>query len=290
MKPYAFEYSRPASVEEALELLDGEDDPRILAGGQSLLPILNMRLAQPSRIIDIGRLPGLSDIERTPQGNVRIGALARHADVMTNAHVRDHLPLLAEAMTHVAHPAVRNRGTFGGSACLADPAAEIPCVSVALDGEFHLRSPRGTRVVKARDFFLDVYETDLAADEIMIAAEFKPAEPDERFAFFELSRRHGDFAIVGLACRAIVEAGVFTRLELCYFGAGPRATLAENAARQLIGSRGESHHVDASTNALATDLSPQDDLQASEAMRLHLAGELLRRAVARLIRNERLDP
>lgn len=290
MKPYAFEYSRPGTIEEALELLRQEEDPRILAGGQSLIPILNMRLAQPSRIIDIGRLPELSAIEPTVQGGVRIGAMARHAEVLASPLVRERLPLLAEAIAHVAHPAVRNRGTFAGSACLADPAAEIPCVSATLDASFHLRGPGGTRVVKARDFFLDVYETDLAQDEIMVAAEFPAAGPDERFAFAELSRRHGDFAIVGLCCRARVADGLIEELDLGYFGAGPKPTLARATAGHLAGTRGESEHVERAVAALGDDLSPQEDMQASEAMRLHLAGELLRRAVARLLSRETGNP
>ena len=276
MKPYPFEYSRVSSVEEAVQLLTDEEDPRIIAGGQSLMPILAMRLAAPSRLIDIGGLQALRGIERR-DGIVRIGALTRHAEVMASSEIAAVVPLLARAIRDVAHPAVRNRGTFGGSVCLADPAAEIPAVCTALDARFEIVGANGTRTIPAREFFLDIYETALAPDEVLIAAELPVAAPRERFAFEELSRRHGDFAIVGLAMRLNMERGLPTTADPCFFGASPRPVLAEGAARALTNRPMTEDTIQDAVDALAEDLDPQNDAQADSAMRLHLAGVLLRR-------------
>lgn len=278
MKPYPFEYSRVSSVEEAVQLLTDEEDPRIIAGGQSLMPILAMRLAAPSRLIDIGGLEALRGIERR-DGIVRIGALTRHAEVMASSEIAAVVPLLARAIRDVAHPAVRNRGTFGGSVCLADPAAEIPAVCTALDARFEIVGPNGTRTIPSREFFLDIYETALAPDEVLIAAELPVSTPTERVAFEELSRRHGDFAIVGLAMRLAMERDLPTRVDPCFFGASPRPVLAEGAARALTNRPMTDDTIQDAVDALAEDLDPQNDAQADSAMRLHLAGVLLRRCL-----------
>ncbi|MBN9888005.1 FAD binding domain-containing protein [Salipiger abyssi] len=286
MKPYPFEYTRVSSLEEAVTLLQREDEPRIIAGGQSLVPILAMRLAAPSRLIDIGGLSALRGIER--RGDVlRIGALARHAEVMASAEVAEAVPLLARAISHVAHPAVRNRGTFGGSVCLADPAAELPAVCTALGATFEVFGSDGLRTIPAREFFLDIYETALAPDEILVAAQLPVACPKERFGFEEIARRHGDFAIVGLAVRARMEGTLFAELDLCFFGASPRPVLAQNAARAVIGQELTDETQQAAVSALTADLDPQEDAQADAEMRLHLAGVLLKRRLAEIAGKER---
>lgn len=282
MKPYAFAYTRARSIDEVIGLLTSEEDPRILAGGQSLVPILNMRMASPSRVIDINGLSELAGIREDGE-TVFIGALTRHAQVHASAVVRSKLPLMAEAIQYVAHPAVRNRGTFGGSLCLADPAAEMPAVCVALDAKLHVQGPEGLRIIPARDFFQDVYETALAPDEILLGAELPVASRDERFAFAELSRRHGDFAIAGLCCRGRMADGLISELDLCYFGASPKPTLALSASQCLTGTGASSEDVARAVAALGDDLSPQDDLQADGDMRLHLSGVLLKRLMPRII-------
>src|SRR5262252_6295097 len=198
MKPAPFEYHRPASLQEAFDLLDryGEDG-RILAGGQSLVPTMNMRLVTPRAVIDINRLPDLDAIRITPDGLV-VGALARHETLERSALVREHAPLIAAAMPHVGHEAIRTRGTLGGSLALADPAAELPACAVALGATIGLTSRRGRRDVPAADFFRGIYTTALESGELVTEVAV-PRAAGWRWGFEELARRHGDFALAGLA-------------------------------------------------------------------------------------------
>lgn len=281
MKSYQFEYTRVASVTEAVALLRQEEDPRIIAGGQSLIPILNMRLANPSRLIDIGGISSLRGIERI-KDVLRIGALTRHADVLSSEEVTRSVPLLARAIQDVAHPGVRNKGTFGGSVCLADPAAEIPAICVALGASFEVQGIDGLRRISADDFFLDIYETALAPAEVLIAAELPVAKPGELFVFKELSRRQGDFAIVGIAVKARFLKEKCEDLAICYFGVSARPVLAKTATQSLIGNIWSGGMMDEAVAALTEDLQPQDDHQADAAMRLHLAGVLLKRCLTEL--------
>lgn len=282
MKPYPLEYTRVSSIEEAVEILAADDEAKIIAGGQSLMPILNMRLARPTRLVDINHIPHLGGI-RLIDGAVEIGALARHAEVLGSELVRERVPLLSEAMQHVAHPAVRNRGTFAGSVCLADPAAEIPAVLVALNARIRLRSLHGTRTIAARDFFLDLFETAIDPGEMVVAVELPVAMPGQRFAFAELSRRHGDFAIAGLCVVATMDESRIQRIDLAYFGVCSKPTLAETAAEILAGTVADRTVVDQAVASLDQELSPQEDHQADGPMRLHLAGVLLRRSLARIM-------
>jgi len=194
LKAPSFAYAKAKSLTQVYELLE-RPGARILAGGQSLIPSLNMRLASPELLVDITGLRELATIERR-NGSLRIGALATHAMLERSREVAEQVPLLAQAVVHVAHPAIRNRGTLGGSLALADPAAEYPAVALALDATIVLRSRKGERRVRARDFFKALFETDLRPDELLAGAEFPPAE---RSVFAELARRHGDYAIIGLA-------------------------------------------------------------------------------------------
>jgi carbon-monoxide dehydrogenase medium subunit len=255
VKAPSFAYAKPRSLAEAFALLE-RPGARILAGGQSLIPSLNMRLASPELLVDIGALP-LTGISTTSAG-VRVGALVTHARMEKLGEV----PLLAEAARHVAHPAIRNRGTLGGSLALADPAAEYPAVALALNATLILQSAKTERKVAAQDFFKGLFETDLRAGEILAAVEFPRAE---RSVFLELARRHGDYAIVGLAG---VANGAGKRIA--FFGAGAVPVLALHAAQQSDLGKAQ--------QALEKDLQPPADLYHSSATKLHLAKVLLSRA------------
>src|SRR5258706_7697831 len=194
LKAPSFAYAKPRTLEEAFPLLE-RPGARILAGGQSLIPSLNMRLSSPELLIDIGGLTRLKDISQQP-GGLRIGALVTHAEIERSLDVKFHVPLLAAAAPHIAHPAIRNRGTLGGSLALADPAAEYPACALGLTATMILQSRKAERRVSAATFFKGLFETDIRPGEILVAAEFRKVE---RSAFLELTRRHGDYAIVGLA-------------------------------------------------------------------------------------------
>lgn len=275
MKPAPFAYARPGSIAEALALLgEGAGDARILAGGQSLVALLNMRLARPSVLIDINRIPGLDRIER--DGNwLRIGALVRHAEALASPLVAAHAPLLTLALPHVAHAAICNRGTLAGSIALADPAAELPACLLALGGRVEIAGPGGTRTVAADDFFIDLYETALAADE-MITALLIPVTP-RRAAFDELARRHGDYALVGLAATA--NGAGLSDLRLAYFAVGSTPVRARRAEAILAS---DAMCIAEAVAVLDRDLDPSGDAHASAALKRHLAGVLLRRVVGRL--------
>ena len=279
MKAPRFRYVRAGTLGEALELLDryGEE-ARILAGGQSLMPTLNMRLSQPALLIDINRLDALGGIA-LEDGIVRIGALTRHVEVLNSPVVAERLPLIAEAMPHIAHVAVRNRGTFGGSVALADPAAELPACVLALGATLVVESVRGRREIAADDYFKGLYETARTPDELLVEARIPVEKPGTVSVFMELARRHGDFAIAGLACHARIEANVVVNPRLVYFGSEVKPTLAVRAIAALEG-KGWSDEINAAVAAaLADDLDPMTNLQGSAAMKLHLQRVLTRRAL-----------
>ena len=282
MKAPRFSYVRPDSLASVLELLaEHEGEARILAGGQSLMPTLNMRLSEPGLLIDINRIDALKGIS-LEDGTVRIGALARHAEVLASPLVAEHLPLIADAMPHVAHVAVRNRGTFGGSIALADPAAELPACAVTLDASFVLASRRGRRTVPARSFFHGLYETELAEDELLVEARIPVLAPGYRSSFLEFARRHGDFALAGVCCHARVEGGVLSDVSLACFGGEDRPRLA--AASAAVEGRAWSEEVkDAVKTALGGELDPAGSFHASAATRVHLAQVLAGRAVDRMV-------
>jgi carbon-monoxide dehydrogenase medium subunit len=258
LKAPSFAYAKPRTLAEALDLLATHGEgARILAGGQSLIPSLNMRLSAPELLVDITGIAGLNKIT-TGGKSVTIGALVTHSQIEKSPDIRKHVPLLAEAARHVAHAAIRNRGTLGGSLALADPAAEYPACAVALDGVFTISSRRGERQVKATQFFKGLFETDLEAGEILTAAEFPSGG---RSAFLELTRRRGDYAIIGLAAH---------ESRFVFFGAGATPVLARQASA--------SRNLKDALSGLKKDLSPPADLYNSSATKLHLAGVLLERA------------
>ena len=251
MKAPAFAYAKPKTLAEAFEQL-ARPGAKILAGGQSLIPSLNMRLSSPELLVDIGGLKELQGI-MVQGSSVRIGALTTHTQLENSADVKKHIPLLAQAVPHVAHAAIRNRGTIGGSLALADPAAEYPAVAIALQAVMVLRTKTSIRKVEATKFFKNLFETDLKAGEIITEVEFPAAKPGDKTAFLELTRRHGDYAIVGLA----------SHNERCvFFGVGATPFLFKGKSK----------------DELKKALKPTADLYNSAATKLHLAGVLLERA------------
>jgi aerobic carbon-monoxide dehydrogenase medium subunit len=281
MKASAFSYARPTSLVHALELLAVHgDDAKVLSGGQSLMPAMNLRLISPELIVDIGGIAELKGI--AVKGDVlTIGALTRHVDLQRSPEIATHAPLLAEAIAHVAHPAIRNKGTIGGSLAHADPASELPACMIALDATMVIRGQTGERRVAAADFFTGIYETALSADELLTAVELPAARKNSAYFFHEFARRHGDYAIVGAAAQAIVQGDLFTNLRLVFFAVGDRPLLAGVASRLINVAITPEILADAST-ALEDELDPPEDQQASSSMRRHLAKVLLTCCVAAL--------
>jgi carbon-monoxide dehydrogenase medium subunit len=280
VKPRKFSYVRAGSVAEVLELLDRHgEDARVLAGGQSLMPTLNMRLSEPKVLVDINRIEALKGIS-VRDGSVRIGAVTRHAEVMRSAIVAEHLPLIAEAMPHVAHVAVRNRGTFGGSIALADPAAEMPACALALGATLVLESVGGRRSIAADDYFKGLYDTERRPDELLVEALIPVPKSNTASVFMELARRHGDFAIAGVAFQLQMEGGVVADGRLVYFGSEEKPTLAKGALAAIRGKPLGESSAEAAAAALGGDLAPMSSAQGSAKMRLHLQRVLTRRALA----------
>jgi carbon-monoxide dehydrogenase medium subunit len=275
VKPAPFAYKKARSLNEAIGLLGQNADARLLAGGQSLIATLNMRLSAPSLLIDINGLDGLDRIE-VKDGAVTIGALARHAQIERSTVIATHAPLIARAMPHIAHPAIRNRGTIGGSIAFADPAAELPACLLALGGEVEAQGPNGTRRIKADDFFVDLYETALRPGEMLTAIRVPAATAETRTGFAELARRHGDYAMVGLAATARAKGKELSDVRLAFFGVGNTQLRTRKAEAALAGG-----DIDAAVAAL--DLAPHDDIQATGAEKKHLAGVLLKRVAAQLM-------
>ncbi|MGF6306610.1 carbon-monoxide dehydrogenase medium subunit [Bradyrhizobium sp. i1.8.4] len=288
MKAAAFAYARATSVVNALELLAAHGDKaKVLSGGQSLMPAMNLRLLSPDILIDIGGLAELRGI--AVRGNVLVvGGLTRHVDLLRSSDIALHAPLLRDAVAHVAHPAIRNRGTIGGSLAHADPASELPACAVALDASIVVRGPAGERRIAATAFFKGIYQTALSPSELLVAVEVPVAGRGSTFFFQEYARRHGDYAIVGLAARAVVADGKFADLRLGFFAVGDRPLLAA-AAGKLINASLTPALLAGATTALANELDPQEDQQASPAMRRHLATVLLRRCVAVLLARPELE-
>jgi carbon-monoxide dehydrogenase medium subunit len=274
VKPALFAYKKARSIEEAVALL-AESDARLLAGGQSLIATLNMRLSAPTLLIDINGIRGLDKIA-LKGGTIEIGALARQTQAERSELIAAHAPLIARALPHIGHPAIRNRGTLGGSIAFADPAAELPACLLALDGEVEAAGPKGKRAIKAGDFFKGLFETALGPQEVLSAIRLPAAGKDTRIGFAELARRHGDYAIVGLAACARADGKGLADVRLAFFGVGATPLRAKKAEAALANG-----NVDAAVAAL--DLDPSDDVQATGAVKKHLAGVLLRRVARQLM-------
>lgn len=276
MKPAAFAYARARSLDHAIALLgEHQGEAKVLAGGQSLIATLNMRLSSPSLLVDINGVGGLEGVS-VKDGMVEIGALTRHVTLERSDEIARHAPLIARATPQIAHPAIRNRGTIGGSLAYADPAAELPACLIALDGEVDIVGPQGRRTVKAGDFFKGLFETALGPQDLLSTVRFPAAAAGTRVGFAELARRHGDYAIVGLAAVAQASRDGVSDVRLVYFGVGETPIRARKAEAALADGS-----IDDAVNAL--DLDPSDDIQATGAVKKHLAGVLLRRVAAQLL-------
>ena len=279
MKAPKFSYVRADSVDHALELLDKHgEDARILAGGQSLMPTLNMRLSQPEILIDINRLDDLKGISLDGD-TVVIGALTRHVEVMNSDIVAEHLPLIAEAMPHVAHVAVRNRGTIGGSIALSDPAAEMPACALALGATLVVQSSSGKREIPAEEFFHGLYETARAENELLVEIRYPSQKKENVSVFLELARRHGDFAIAGVCAYGRVSGQTIDDMRLVYFASEDRPVIGTNAIAALNGKTWSDETREAVTTALEGDLDPMANLHGSAAMKMHLQKVLTGRAM-----------
>jgi aerobic carbon-monoxide dehydrogenase medium subunit len=282
MKASAFSYARATSVADALELLVAHGDrAKLLSGGQSLMPAMNLRLIFPELIVDIGEIAELRGIAVKGDA-LRIGALTRHADLQRSPEVAAHAPLLTEAIAHVAHPAIRNRGTLGGSLAHADPASELPACMVALNAVIVVKGQAGERRIAAEDFFKGIYETDLSPQELLISVELPVARKNSAHFFHEFARRHGDYAIAGLAAQAIVRGEMFDELRLVFFAVGDRPVLA-GAANGLVRTVVAPAALSEASTALGKELDPLGDQQASPEMRRHLANVLMARCVSALL-------
>ena len=275
MKPAPFAYQKVRSLDEAIALLGEHPDARLLAGGQSLMATLNMRLSAPSLLIDINGIGGLDGIALNG-GSVVIGALARHTQAERSDLIAQHAPLIARAMPFIGHPAIRNRGTLGGSIAFADPAAELPACLLALDGEVDAVGPKGRRTIKAGDYFKGLYETALGPQDVLTGFRVPAADKDTRTGFAELARRHGDYAIVGLAASARADGKGLKDVRLAYFGVGSTPLRVKKSEDALAAG-----NIDGAVAAL--DLEPEDDIQATGAVKKHLAGVLLRRVAKQLL-------
>jgi aerobic carbon-monoxide dehydrogenase medium subunit len=282
MKPAPFEYHRPGSVEEAVALLAEHGwEAKPLAGGQSLVPAMNFRLAQPAVLVDLNGLTALDELV-ADGGGLSLGAMVRQRRAERSAAVAGRAPLLAAALRHVAHPQIRVRGTVGGSLAHADPAAELPAVMVALGARLTVRGPRGERSVEADDFFTGLFGTSLEDAELLVGVHLPAPPAGGGWAFDEVSRRHGDFALAGVAATVEVDAGgrcTASRIVLFGIGDGPvRATAAEAL---LAGEAPTPAAVRAAAEAAAAALDPPADVHASADYRRHLAGVMVRRALPR---------
>jgi CO/xanthine dehydrogenase FAD-binding subunit len=280
MKPPVFDYVAPASIEAAVAALaEAGGEAKVLAGGQSLMPMLNFRLLRPSILVDINRVAGLSFITETAD-SIRIGALTRHFALETSPLIAEHFPVLSAAMMHVAHLAIRNRGTIGGSLSHADPAAELPMMALLLDAELRVAAVSGTRTVAARDFFLDTMTVDLDAAELLTEIVLPKLPPQTGWGFEEVARRHGDFALAAVATTLTLSGGKIAQARLALTGVGATVLRAGEAERILIG---KSFDGDARARAIAAvrdAIEPETDLHASSDYRRHLAGVLAGRALA----------
>jgi CO/xanthine dehydrogenase FAD-binding subunit len=281
MKPAPFNLFRPKSVDEALALLHSHgDEAKVLAGGQSLVPLMNFRLAQPQNLIDLNLVEGLDQIKFDDQ-SLSLGAMVRQRDVERSASIIERLPILREAIEQVGHPAIRNRGTVGGSLAHADPSAELPLLAVALDATFRLRSAQASRSVAAKDFYHGYLLTDIAPDELLIATDFHMPPANCGWCCTEIARRHGDFAIVAVA--VLLDCGQDRTIDFARVavgGAGPaplRVTAAEEA---LVGERLGAEVFRRAGEIAAQAVEPPADIHASSGYRRHLTGVLVRRALA----------
>ena len=291
MKPAPFRYVAARSVEQALELkAEYGDEARFLAGGQSLVPTMNFRLTQPAMLIDINPLTDLAGLNNGAGDRARIGALTRYRSLERDATVSVRLPLIAEALPHIAHPQIRNRGTIGGNLAHADPASEMPAIVLALAGRLRAQSVRGERWIDASDFFVGALTTALAADEMLMEVELPTAPPHSGSCFMEVSRRRGDFAMMGVACTVRLDAEgrcAQARIALCNAGDGP--VFAAAASESLVGGTIEAARIADAARLVQQAIEPGGSIHASKEFQRHLAGVLITRALTAADKRARHD-
>ena len=281
MKPAPFLYSAPATLTEALALLNRHgDEAKVLAGGQSLIPVMNFRLAQPGMLVDLNGVGSL-DFIRAEQDGLHIGAMTRQRRVERSHLVAEHSPLVYETMPFIAHPQIRNRGTFGGSIAHADPSAELPVIAVTLNARLRLQKEGSERWVHAPDFFTGLFATDLAPEEMLTEIVIPPPRPRTITAFTEFARRHGDYALVGVAAAlTFAPDATCTEARLVYLSVGEVPTVATQASALLQGETLTDEAIRAAAHAAAThEIDPSDDIHATAAYKRHLAEVLTRRVL-----------
>ena len=278
MKPAPFKYASPESLEEATSLLQQHgDDAKVLAGGQSLIPLMNMRLARPGVLVDINHVAGLDGVSRN--GGLTIGTNTRHVTVLRSPEVRAYAPIVSEAMRHVGHVGIRTRGTFGGATAHADPAAEIPAVLLALDAQVTVQGPQGTRTIAADDFFVSTFTTELEDDEIVTAVQLPSPLDHAAWSFHEVSRRHGDFALVGVAAVAELDgSGNVSRARIALSGVADTPVRVTEAEDSLVG-RAPADGADEAGRLAEQQLDPPSDFHATSTYRREVAGALVTRAL-----------
>ncbi len=286
MKPPPFKYFAPTGLDEALDLLAEHGfDAKPLAGGQSLIPTMNFRLAQPEVLIDLNHISELSYIRPTNEGGVSIGAMTRQRQVERETLLAERSPLVYETMPYIAHPQIRNRGTFGGSIAHADPASELPAVISVLDAQLKVQSRNGERWLSASEFFVDLFETALEPDELLTEIVLPAKMANTGYAFEEVSRRLGDYALVGAAGAITLDAsGNCSSVKLTYFSVGPGPVTAHQAIASLQGQAPTSEAIEAAADLAANqDIDPSGDIHASVKFRRHLAKVLAQRVLTKAV-------
>ena len=288
MKPAPFAYHVPNSIDEAIQILGNDPDgSRLLAGGQSLVPMLNLRLASFDHLVDINRIPGLDHV-RVESESVVIGALARQYDVEHADEIRNALPVLSTALSHVAHPPISNRGTVVGSLCHADPAAELPAVWLASGGELTVQSPAGTRTITPEHFFESSFTTTLKPDEVATEVSFDLSTGATGWSFDEVARRHGDFALVGVVTQVTLDGGSVSDARVVVFGVGSTPVRIPAAEKRLIGASAvDDATLDQAVAEAAAALNPAGDIHATADYRRHVAGVLIRRGLLHALEDAR---
>lgn len=280
MKPAPFEYHAPEHVEGVLEAIaDRDREMRVLAGGQSLVPMMNFRLARPDGLVDLGRVRELRYVRREEDGRLAVGAGARQADALWDPAVADGWPIMTAALREIGHPQVRNRGTVCGSIAHHDPAAELPAIAVALDARMTVRSADGEREVEAEGFFVSYFETALEPGELLVEVSFPPPEPGTGWAFGELARRRGDFALVGVAALVRRQGDVVASPRIVLFGAGERPMRCRAAEAALTERAPEADVLREVTERAGEEIAPVDDVHASAEYRRETAAVLVERAI-----------
>lgn len=287
MKPAAFDYHAPESVDAAVAVLaEFGDEAKVLAGGQSLIPVMAMRLGRPEHIVDVNRVEGLAGATRS-NGMLRVGALTRHRALERDQVIGESVPLLARAAPYIGHFQIRNRGTLGGSLAHADPSAELPAVAVALDAEIETYSVRGGRRIRATDFFTSTFMTTLEPDELVTAVHLPVWGSGSGFAVAEFARRHGDFALAGAACGVRLERGRIVRAAVGLIGMDSVPVRARSAEQALTGARADDVDLAAVGHDAVAGLDPPADAHCSGAYRRHVGAQMIMQALGRALAEAR---